>query len=66
LLWIFCGRKIKWLLIAMVVKINQEHLPKILMKNLRISISASTPKINVCLICNVGVALARYVMSDTA
>jgi hypothetical protein len=43
----------------MVVKINQEHLRKILMKNWRISISSSTLKINGCLICNVSVAVGK-------
>jgi len=43
----------------MVVKINQEHLRKILMKNWRISISSSTLKIKVCLIRNVSVAIGK-------
>jgi hypothetical protein len=43
----------------MVVKINQEHLGKVLMKNWRIRISSSTLKINERLICNVSVAVGK-------
>jgi hypothetical protein len=57
----FFGRKRKWLLSAVVIKINREYLCTIKMKNGRVSISSSMLINNkcVCLKCNAIVAVSK-------
>jgi hypothetical protein len=55
----FCGRRRKWLLSAVVIKINREHMCIILIKNGRINISSSILATNMCLICSAIVAVRQ-------